>query len=126
MVGQEFCSPASFSKLTPSAVATAITGRGEEALAVPPAVWEAASDPKGTFTLAAVAGPAAGTACGGLDIRSATMFRWPGTWMMSAVNSADYDSWRCCLAVREVEILESAKVSGLWSLNIVKPRPSRW
>ena len=47
---------------------------------VPPATWEAASDSEGTFTLAAVVDPGAGTTCGGLDIRSATMLRRPGTW----------------------------------------------
>ena len=52
-----------------------------------PVSWEAASDPEGSFTPADVAGPGTGIACGGLDIRSATMFCVPGTWTMSAVNS---------------------------------------
>ena len=56
--------------------------------AVLPATWETASDPEGTFTLAVVAGPGAGTACGGLESRSATTFSFPGTCVISAVNSA--------------------------------------
>jgi hypothetical protein len=42
----------------------------------------AASDPEGTFTLAA------GEAGGGRDKLSATTFSTPGTWRMSLVNSA--------------------------------------
>ena len=53
-----------------------------------PATWEAASHPEGTFTLAALVDPGVGTACGGLDIRSATILRRPGTWTILFVNSA--------------------------------------
>ena len=53
-----------------------------------PATWEAASDPEGTFTLAALVDPEVGTACGGLDIKLATMLRRPGTWTILFVNSA--------------------------------------
>ena len=53
-----------------------------------PAAWEVAGDQEGAFTPATVAGPGAGTACGGLDSKSATMLRQPGTWMMLDVNSA--------------------------------------
>ena len=80
---------------------------------MPPTTWEAASDPEGTFTPAAVAGPGEGTACGGLDIRSATIFCVPGTWTMSAVNSAIYESCRCCLAVQLSETRDKANVNGL-------------
>ena len=48
---------------------------------VPPATREAASDPEGTFTLAAVVDPGAGTVCGGLDIRSGS-YNVKAAWHM--------------------------------------------
>ena len=83
---QERWALASSRRSTPSAEAAAM--RGGEAPAVLPATWEAASHPEGTFMLAAVVDPLAGTTCGGLDIRSATMLRRPGTSIILLVNSA--------------------------------------
>ena len=69
---------ASCSRSTLSAAAMAAVTEGRPP-AVLPAAWEAAGDPEGTFTPAALAGPGEGTACGGLDIKSATKFSLPGT-----------------------------------------------
>ena len=53
---------ASSRRFTPSVEAAA--KRGGEAPPVLPATWEAASNPEGTFTQAAVVDPKAGTAMG--------------------------------------------------------------
>ena len=53
-----------------------------------PATWEAAGNPEGTFTMAAMAGPGAWTTCRGLDIRSVTVLRRLETCRILLVNSA--------------------------------------
>ena len=88
MVGHAPCSFANSSRSTLSAAATATAGLRGETPAVLPATWEGASDPEGTFTLAALVDPGVGTTCGGLDIKSATMLRRHGTWTILFVNSA--------------------------------------
>ena len=120
---QDFWSLAISRRSTLSAEVAAMRRGG--ALAVLPATWKGANDLEDTFTLAAVAGPGAGTACGGLDIRSTTMLRRPGTCTILLVNSATYESCHCCWAVQESDILDKAKVWGLWSVHTEKSRPSR-
>ena len=83
---QEHWALASSRRSTPSVEVAGM--RGGEAPAVLPAIWEAASNPEGTFTLVAKVDPVAGTACGGLDIRFVTMLRRPGTCIILLVNSA--------------------------------------
>ena len=78
MLGHVAGSLANSSKSTPSTAVTAAT-RLDLSPAVLPSTWEAASNLKGIFTPVALAGPGEGTACGGLDIRSATKFSFPST-----------------------------------------------
>ena len=75
MLGHVAGSLANSSKSTPSTAVTAAT-RLDLSPAVLPSTWEAASSHQSPVALA---GPGEGTACGGLDIRSATKFSFPST-----------------------------------------------
>ena len=122
MSGQDRWSAAmaAMSTLAAEAAQTAATQDPTEGEEESPTLKAETDYPEGTFTSVAaeggevdedgLAGEGQG---GGLDIESATTFSTPGTWRMSDVYSAIYDSWRAWRAVQGSETRDKAKVSGL-------------
>jgi hypothetical protein len=68
---------------------------------------------------------AAGKLPVGLERVSATTFNWPAISRTVGENSAMKDRWRCCLPDQGSVRLLRAPSSGLWSVKMVKDRPSR-
>ena len=77
------------------------------------------ADTRSGSTKAGGRSAASGTSAG-RDNASATTLELPETWRMSVVYSATKERWR---GDRSVE-LAMAPQSGLWSVKIVKTRPS--